>query len=107
MRITIDTGTLEQVRLLSNLETASEKLIQILLLGQPELDAKLDGRALRQLRQRIGVRWSLHPLSREETADYVDHRLGVAAGGPHRAGNVVSARAESVVVRQNPQGGQH
>ena len=55
--------TLEQVRLLSNLETETDKLIQILLLGQPELDALLASRDLRQLRQRIGVRWRLAPLS--------------------------------------------
>ena len=55
-------GTLEQVRLLSNLETDSSKLIQIILLGQPELDEKLDSESLRQLRQRISVRWRLSPL---------------------------------------------
>jgi general secretion pathway protein A len=71
--------TLEQVRLLSNLETSTSKLIQILLLGQPELDRKLDSRELRQLRQRIGVRCGLQPLSRRETRDYVRHRLRVAA----------------------------
>lgn len=72
--------TLEQIRLLSNLETESDKLIQILLLGQPELDAMLESPDLRQLRQRIGVRWRLGPLSREETASYVRHRLQVSAG---------------------------
>lgn len=73
-------STLEQVRLLSNLETSSQKLIQILLLGQPELDRKLDSPELRQLRQRISVRWGLHPLSAKETRAYVRHRLHVAAG---------------------------
>ena len=73
-------STLEQVRLLSNLETSSSKLIQILLLGQPELDRKLDSPELRQLRQRISVRWSLHPLTPKETHAYVRHRLQVAAG---------------------------
>ncbi len=73
-------STLEQVRLLSNLETSSQKLIQILLLGQPELDRKLDSPELRQLRQRISVRWGLHPLSAKETRAYVRHRLRVAAG---------------------------
>jgi general secretion pathway protein A len=73
-------STLEQVRLLSNLETSSSKLIQILLLGQPELDRKLDSPELRQLRQRISVRWGLHPLSAKETRAYVRHRLHVAAG---------------------------
>ena len=72
------------MRLLSNLETASSKLIQIiLLLGQPELDrqARLPDE-LRQLRQRISVRWQLGPLSRKETAAYVAHRLRIAAGAP-------------------------
>ncbi len=72
--------TLEQIRLLSNLETERTKLIQILLLGQPELDAMLESPELRQLRQRIGVRWRLAPLSREETSNYVRHRLRVSAG---------------------------
>lgn len=71
--------TLEQIRLLSNLETESTKLIQILLLGQPELDAMLESPELRQLRQRIGVRWRLAPLSRDETSDYVRHRLRISA----------------------------
>src|SRR5690606_1291668 len=56
------------------------KLIQILLLGQPELDAMLESEELRQLRQRIAVRWRLAPLSREETGEYVRHRLRVSAG---------------------------
>jgi len=76
----LSVSTLEQVRLLSNLETSSAKLIQIILLGQPELDHKLDSQQLRQLRQRIGVRWSLGPLSPAETVAYVRHRLRVAAG---------------------------
>ena len=79
---TLSDDTLEQVRLLSNLETSREKLIQILLLGQPELDRKLDGQALRQLRQRISVRWKLDPLSADETRAYVRHRLSIAAGEP-------------------------
>ena len=73
-------STLEQIRLLSNLETSSEKLIQILLLGQPELDTKLDSHRLRQLSQRISVRWTLKPLSTGDTRRYVLHRLQVAAG---------------------------
>jgi general secretion pathway protein A len=72
--------TLEQIRLLSNLETDTSKLIQIVLLGQPELDAKLSEPELRQLRQRITVYWKLVPLSASETADYVRHRLRIAAG---------------------------
>lgn len=72
--------TLEQVRLLSNLETETSKLIQIVLLGQPELSAKLASNELRQLRQRISVWWNLGPLSRAETFEYVRHRLRVAGG---------------------------
>jgi general secretion pathway protein A len=76
----LSSGTLEQIRLLSNLETASSKLIQIVLLGQPELETKLDSDSLRQLRQRVSVRWSLRAFSPRETAAYVGHRLYVAAG---------------------------
>jgi general secretion pathway protein A len=72
--------TLEELRLLSNLETSTEKLIQIVLFGQPELDDLLDSHELRQLRQRIGVRWRLDPLTEPEAGDYVRHRLRVAAG---------------------------
>ncbi|MBW2425201.1 MAG: AAA family ATPase, partial [Deltaproteobacteria bacterium] len=79
---TLGENTLEQVRLLSNLETSREKLIQILLLGQPELDRKLDEPGLRQLRQRISVRWKLEPLGAQETRAYVRHRIAVAAGEP-------------------------
>ena len=73
--------TLEAVRLLSNLETSTSKLIQILLFGQPELDDTLDSRELRQLSQRISVRWGLGPMSTPETRDYVRHRLRIARGG--------------------------
>ena len=69
---------LEQVRLLSNLETDQRKLLQIVLMGQPELRDKLDQHALRQLRQRITVRYHLPPLTRHETEHYLQHRLQVA-----------------------------
>jgi general secretion pathway protein A len=68
---------LEQVRLLSNLETDQRKLLQIVLLGQPELREKLNDRSLRQLRQRITVRYHLTPLSRPEIERYIQHRLQV------------------------------
>jgi general secretion pathway protein A len=71
---------LEEIRLLSNLETETSKLIQILLLGQPELEAMLGSSSLRQLRQRIGVRWCLNPLHASETRAYVRHRLRIAGG---------------------------
>jgi general secretion pathway protein A len=76
---------LEQVRLLSNLETDQRKLLQIVLVGQPELREKLNCQGLRQLRQRITVRYHLTPLSRAETERYIEHRLGVAgSAGPPR-----------------------
>ena len=69
---------LEQVRLLTNLETESQKLLQIILIGQPELRALLGRNDLRQLAQRITARFHLQPLSREDTLAYVRHRLRVA-----------------------------
>ena len=69
---------LEQVRLLTNLETPTQKLLQIILIGQPELRELLDRTELRQLAQRITGRYHLMPLSREETKGYVRHRLRVA-----------------------------
>ena len=69
---------LEQVRLLTNLETAKQKLLQIILIGQPELRELLARNDLRQLAQRITGRYHLEPLSRDETASYIEHRLKVA-----------------------------
>lgn len=76
---------LEQVRLLSNLETDNHKLLQIVLLGQPELRDRLNQHRLRQLRQRITVRYHLLPLSRFEVSHYIQHRLDIsgAKGAPY------------------------
>ncbi len=74
----MDGELLEQVRLLSNLETDDRKLLQIVLIGQPELATKLADRSLRQLAQRITVRTHLGPLDRHETEAYIQHRLAVA-----------------------------
>jgi type II secretory pathway predicted ATPase ExeA len=71
-------NVLEQIRILSNLETDQEKLLQIILVGQRELRDKLESKALRQLNQRISVRYHLAPLSPEETIRYIEHRLTVA-----------------------------
>lgn len=71
----LSTSSLEHIRLLSNLEGAEGKLLQILLIGQNELSHKLRGRQMRQLRQRINVNRFLSPLSISETIQYVDHRL--------------------------------
>lgn len=84
--------TLEQVRLLSNLETDTQKLLQIILIGQPELDAKLVSPELRQLRQRITVYWRLRPLTAAETREYVNHRLRVAAGTDRPLFNAAALR---------------
>ncbi|MDP3981236.1 MAG: AAA family ATPase [Chlamydiota bacterium] len=70
---------LEQIRILSNLETEKDKLIQIILIGQPELRELLSKPNLRQLRQRISVRFHLGPLNRKEMEEYIFHRLQVAS----------------------------
>jgi len=76
----LDVKVLEQIRLLSNLETESSKLIQIILIGQPELAEKLDLHELRQLNQRITARYHLKPLNEAETLQYVAYRIHVAGG---------------------------
>jgi general secretion pathway protein A len=72
---------LEQIRILSNLETDKEKLLQIVLVGQPNLKDLLRKPDMRQLDQRVSIRYDLKPLSREETGAYVMHRLTIAGGG--------------------------
>jgi general secretion pathway protein A len=72
------TDVLEEIRLLTNLETTNEKLLQILLVGQPELDEKLDSVELRQLKQRIALRSQLQPLNLDETSGYIHRRLQLA-----------------------------
>jgi general secretion pathway protein A len=74
--------TLEEIRLLSNLETTKEKLLQIMLVGQPELDEKLDSVGLRQLKQRIALRTQLGPLNIDETKTYIERRLRIAGADP-------------------------
>ncbi|HET7250116.1 MAG TPA: AAA family ATPase [Gemmatimonadales bacterium] len=71
---------LEEIRLLSNLEAQGEKLLQVFLVGQPELEAKLSRPELRQLRQRIAVHYRIHPLGPEDTERYIHHRVTVAGG---------------------------
>lgn len=103
--------TLEELRLLSNLETDKEKLLQIILVGQPELLAKIDSAQLKQLSQRVTVRSCLLPLGEAETADYISARLvkaGASAalldkkarkaihrysGGTPRMINIITSRA--------------
>lgn len=73
-------AVLEQIRLLSNLETDQQKLLQIILMGQPELKEVLAREELRQLRQRILVHYELNPLSLDDTEHYIQHRLSLAGG---------------------------
>jgi general secretion pathway protein A len=86
---------LEQLRLLTNLETTKQKLLQIILIGQPELRDLLSRDDLRQLAQRITGRYHLEPLSRDETAQYVEHRLRVAGA----LGEVFEGAAKGEVFR--------
>ena len=72
---------LEEIRLLSNLETNDDKLLQIVLVGQPELDLKLDSFELRPLKQRIALRAHLAPLDEQDTDRYIQERLAIAGGG--------------------------
>ncbi len=89
--------TLEQVRMLSNLETEQEKLLQIVLVGQPELQALLSAPALKQLDERITVRCELKPLTPRDARQYIEHRLAVAGGADGR--KIFSAAALRRVAR--------
>jgi general secretion pathway protein A len=91
---------LEEVRLLANIESASEKLLSIILAGQPELAVRMNHPTLRQLKQRIGLRCSLLPLDAAETAAYVAARVRIAGGD---ASTVFSADAVQLV-HQRSQG---
>lgn len=77
----LSVSQLEQIRLLSNLETEKEKLLQLVLIGQPELLKKLSLPSLRQLKQRIAVRYHVLPLKPDEMKHYIEHRLKVAKNG--------------------------
>lgn len=74
-------AVLEQIRLISNLETTRDKLIQIVLVGEPELMQLLNSHQLRQMGQRVSVRYEIGPLTLDETAGYIQHRLSVASTG--------------------------
>lgn len=93
----LTTEVLEQVRMLTNLETARQKLLQIILIGQPELRELLSRNDLRQLAQRITARYHLEPLTREETSSYIDHRLQVAGA----TGSIFTANAKREIFSQS------
>jgi general secretion pathway protein A len=80
----IPMATLEQIRIISNLETNKEKLLQIVMVGQLELVDVLAKHELRQLHQRISIKCELSPLSSDEAAQYIRHRLAIAGGGQSR-----------------------
>jgi general secretion pathway protein A len=90
---------LEEIRLLTNLETAEAKLLQILLVGQPELDDKLDSADLRQLKQRIAVRSHLAALDAHETKGYIECRLQL--GGSAEPGKIFPAETVAAVHRHS------
>ena len=73
-------ATFDEIRLLTNFQLDDQNLLSVILIGQPELDARLDRVAYAPLRQRIGMRYALGPLSREETFHYIEHRIRVAGG---------------------------
>ena len=89
---------LEQIRILSNLETDKEKLLQIVLVGQLNLQPLLKAPQMRQLDQRVSIRYQLRPLNRDEVAAYVSHRMTVA-GGP--ASVTFQSRALDMVYRRS------
>jgi general secretion pathway protein A len=90
----IPNKVMEEFRLLSNLETTKQKLLQILLVGQPELEEKLNSSDLRQLKQRIGIRRKIKPLSQEESKEYIDHRLKTVGSSSK---NIFSSDAISLI----------
>src|ERR1700677_4483585 len=89
---------LEEIRLLTNLETSQHKLLQIVLVGQPELDRKLDSQELRQLKQRVGMRCTLEPLDLEELKGYIRRRLDLGGANSHGA-TIFSSEALDVIFK--------
>jgi general secretion pathway protein A len=87
---------LEEIRLLTNLETSQQKLLQIVLVGQPELDRRLDSPHLRQLKQRVGLRCSLEPLGLDEVRGYILRRLELGGANSH-GGSIFTDAAISTI----------
>ncbi len=87
---------LEEIRLLTNLETSTEKLLQIVLSGQPELEEKLKLPQLRQLRQRITLRCRTTPMTQEQTHDYIQERLRIAGAEPQQPAIFAPKAIESI-----------
>ena len=89
--------TLESLRMLSNLETTTDKLVQVVFSGQPEFETLLDRQELRQLRQRIGIKARIRPLTTQESIAYIRHRLAKASGG--QADDIFTARTLARLVK--------
>ena len=89
--------TLENLRMLSNLETPTEKLVQVVLVGQTELDELLEKHQLRQLKQRIAIRAHIAPLSAEDSLAYIEHRLSVAG---HNNSSIFDKRALDIIIKE-------
>jgi len=96
----LSSDILEEIRLLSNLETDNDKLLQIVLVGQPELNEKLDSDGLRQLKQRIAIRTHLGSLDADETQQYIEQRLQIA-GGIQDPDPLFSAETTAAVFRHS------
>ena len=94
----LSAAVLEEIRLLTNLETSDQKLLQILLVGQPELEVKLESYELRQLKQRIGLRCHLEPLSLEDTRGYINRRLRQAGAGD-RSDTIFPTSSSTIIHR--------
>jgi general secretion pathway protein A len=94
----LNTAVLEEIRLLTNLETAQQKLVQVLLVGQPEFEATLESFEFRQLKQRVAIRCHLGPLNRENTAVYIRRRLALAGANSH-ADSIFSEQTIDAVYR--------
>lgn len=86
---------MEEIRMLSNLETPSSKLLQIIFVGQPELETRLNSADLRQLRQRISIKRRIPPLTQEESRAYIDHRLRLVGSSSSK---VITSEAEFLIV---------
>jgi len=87
---TMPIETMEALRLLTNLETEKQKLLQVILFGQPELDVRLEEKTVRQLKQRITFSYCLKPIKKENLESYLRHRLGVAG---YKEGNLFESKA--------------
>ena len=93
---TLDPKLLEEVRLLTNLETPKSKLLQVILMGQPELNDILKRPQFRQLKQRVSLRYHMQPLNKEETRQYIKKRLRMAGAFDH---NIFTPKAFKVIYK--------